>query len=436
MTGPDTQALSQSSKEQVYRRNFPFFLADNILFNVAMSVIGSTTVIPDFVRRLTSSEVLIGLSGSLFTIGNMLPQIFVARYIIRLERKKPWFVGPNIPIRFVILSFAALTVWLGQRRPGLILPAFLACYSIAALGDGVVSVAWADLSGSSLDGRWRARMLGLTTASTGAIMLMVTPLIRVVLSDRGPGFPNNYAALFGVSGALFAVSILPGLFFRELPGGRALMSPPSFRQFLPQLGRVLREDAPYRAFIVVRVLVSLFSMAAPFYIGYATVQLGLSSDVAVPVLLMMQTAGSVAGAITYTWLGATNNLLYLRLALGAACLLPVCALLAGALGPVPLYLGFLMAGLGTSDLLSCLFNWVVGYARPEQRPIYVGMSNTVSGVASLIAPLIGGTVAQKFGYRPLFVISLVMVLGAFFVAARFLRSHKPDDYSSSTAMSA
>jgi hypothetical protein len=46
-----------SDHEPIYRRNFPFFLADSILFNLAMSIIGPTTLIPDFIRHLTSSEI-------------------------------------------------------------------------------------------------------------------------------------------------------------------------------------------------------------------------------------------------------------------------------------------------------------------------------------------------------------------------------------------
>src|SRR3712207_6261515 len=113
--------LSQPDRERVYRRNFPFFLADSILFTLAMAVISATTVIPDFLRRLTDSEILIGLSGSLFTIGFTLPQLFVARYIVRYARKKWWFVGPNILVRPVMLICALLIVWLGGDRPALVL---------------------------------------------------------------------------------------------------------------------------------------------------------------------------------------------------------------------------------------------------------------------------------------------------------------------------
>lgn len=67
-------------------------------------------------RRLTDSEILIGLCGSLFTIGFTLPQLWIARHIVRFARKKWWFVGPNIPVRFVILLFALLVVWLGAGQ--------------------------------------------------------------------------------------------------------------------------------------------------------------------------------------------------------------------------------------------------------------------------------------------------------------------------------
>ena len=423
MTQSVEQGLLPQQNERIYRRNFIYFLADGILFMVAMGIIGQNTVIPDFVRRLTDSEILIGLSGSLFTIGFTLPQLFIARYIVRHARKKWWFVGPNIPVRFVILIFAVIVVWLGADQPGLVLLAFFICYSIAAFGDGLVGVPWADLTGTSLDSRWRARMFGLMSAGTGVIMLLIAPLIGLVLGDTGPQFPDNYAILFGAAGVLFVLSIVPGLFFHELPGGKALDKIPTFGEFLPDLGRVLRDDVPFRAFIITRMFTSLFMMAAPFYIGYATVQLGLSSEVAVPVLLAMQTLGSVAGALAYTWMGAHNNLLYIRLALIGAALLPVCALLAGVMGPLPLYLGFLLSGLSISNLIFGYQNWVVGYANPDQRPIYIGLSNTVAAVMSMIAPIIGGLIAQYVGYEMLFGAALVLTLMALYVTMRYI--HDP-----------
>jgi MFS family permease len=423
MTEIEMQVLSPSlpDTEHVYRKNFFFFLTDGILFTIAMTIIGPTTLIPDFVRTLTKSEILIGLSSSLFDVGWTLPQLFVARYIIRFERKKWWFVAPNIPVRFVMLIFAFVVVILGRERPEAILAAFLICYGIAALGDGVVGVPWADLIGTSLDNRWRARMFGLMSASAGIIMLGLAPIIGIILSDKGPIYPNNYALIFGIAGALFAISILPILFIRELPGGKAVEKIPSLSEFLPSLGHLLRTDVPFRAIIITRMFTTLFAMAGPFYIGFATVKLGLSSTVAVPNLLLMQTIGSVLGALIYTWLGAKNNTLYIRLALAGATFLPISALLATVVGPVPLYAGFLISGITVSNLFLGYQNWVITYAPTDQRPIYAGLFNTVAAVTSLTAPFIAGTIAQSIGYEALFVVAIVMVLSALFVTLRYIR---------------
>jgi MFS family permease len=385
-----------------------------------MNIIGPTTLIPDFIRHLTHSEILIGFSSNLFDLGWLLPQLVIARYIVRFERKKWWFVGPNIPVRFVMLGFAVITVLLGEDRLEAILIAFLICYGIAAVGDGVVSVPWTVLAGTSLDNRWRARVFGLTTACSGLIMLGVSPLIGVLLGSAGPTFPDNYALIFAAAGVLFALSTLPVIFVHELPGGKVAEKILSLGEFLPSLGRVLRTDIPFRAMILARMLTSLFAMASPFYIGFATVQLGLSSTVAVPTLLVMQTIGSIGGALIYTWLGARSNLLFIRLALGMAAFLPVSALLAAVIGPLPLYFGFLVSGLTVGNLFLSYHNWIINYTTPDQRPTYTGLFNTIVAVTSLAAPFMGGTIAQQIGYEALFVVALVMVMAALFVTLRYI----------------
>ncbi|MBX3081630.1 MAG: MFS transporter [Anaerolineae bacterium] len=414
-------SITPAQRERIYRKNFFYFLIDGIFFSVAMGTIGASTVIPDFIRHLTSSEILIGVSSSLFDFGWTLPQLFIARYIVRAARKKWWFVGPNLPVRFVILLFGVAVIMIGKDHPTTILVLFLMAYGIAAVGDGIVGVPWADLIGTSLDNRWRARMLGIMSASAGLIMLLVSPLIGLVLSEQGPGFPNNYALLFIAAGVMFVLSMVSTLFIHELPGGKAVDKIPSLGEFLPSLGRVLRHDTSFRTILSARLLTSLFAMAGPFYIGFATVQLGMSSKDAVPVLLAMQTIGSVLGALVYTWLGARSNLQYIRFALIVAAILPISALVASVVGPFPLYIGFLASGLTVGNLFLSYQNWVITHATPDQRPTYAGLFNTISAVISLAAPFIAGTLAQEIGYEALFVVALLMVLCAFAVTVIYVR---------------
>jgi MFS family permease len=63
---------------------------------------------------------------------------------------------------------------------------------------------------------------------------------------------------------------------------------------------------------------------------------------------------------------------------------------------------------------------VVSYAPPERRPLYAGLFNTLSAGATLAAPLIGGTLAERLGYEPLFAVAWLMGLAALFMTLRYL----------------
>ena len=95
---------------------------------------------------------------------------------------------------------------LGKGRPGAILLAFLMSYGIAGFGDGIVGVPWADLTGTSLDERWRARMFGLMTAVVGIMMLGLAPVIGVPLPLFSYGGSALVSALLGI-GFLMNVSM-------------------------------------------------------------------------------------------------------------------------------------------------------------------------------------------------------------------------------------
>ncbi|MBI5959138.1 MAG: MFS transporter, partial [Chloroflexi bacterium] len=210
------------------------------------------------------------------------------------------------------------------------------------------------------------------------------------------------------------------IFVRELPSGKPAERVPSMREYLPDLSRVLRQDRPYRAVIITRVLASLFTLAGPFYIGFATEQLDLSSDIAVSRLMLMQTVGSVIGSLVFSRYGDRRSLTFIRLSLLTGLLLPILALLASVVGPGPLYLAFLAAGIMNGCLAFSFINWIIMYTTAEQRPIYSGLFNTVSAVGLLVAPLTGGLIVEVLGYEAVFVVALAIMGSALFVSLRYI----------------
>ncbi|MBN1565700.1 MAG: hypothetical protein JXA10_17785, partial [Anaerolineae bacterium] len=330
--------LSSAERASIYRRNFFCFLGDLLLFSIAIQFIDASTVVPDFVRKLTDSEILIAMSSQVFSIGYLMPQLLVARSLTRVAHKKWWFVGPNIPIRFLVLVFAGVIVLLENQHHTWILIAFFVVYGIAALGDGLVGVPWIDLIGSSLDDKRRARLFGWGNALVGVMMLFLAPVAGYILGepinilgwhidlpDLNLSFPHNYALLFAVSGVIFALTIPAGLFIRELPGGKPRLTAPPLREYLPELLTVLREDHSFRAMIIVRVLFAFFAIATPFYIGLATDHLGLSSGTAVRNLLFMKTVGIVSGSLLFARIGDRRTTFIVRFGLGLGMLQPIFA---------------------------------------------------------------------------------------------------------------
>lgn len=419
------QTLTSTELDHIYRRNFLVFLWDFVLFGVAISLIGASTVIPDFVRKLTDRDVVIALSSQMFEVGWLLPQLLVARYLMGVANKKWWFIAPNVPVRTFILIFGVLVVVLGPGRPTAILLAFLVLYGLAGIGDGLVGLPWVDLMGSSLDDKRRARLFGLGNALIGVLMLGLAPLVGVILGDSGPKFPNNYALLFGVAGLLFFITLPIMLLIRELPGGKPSDTIPTLQEYLPNLGRVLRDDGPFRAVIIARVLLAFFTLAGPFYIGFATEEIGMSSDAAVSRLMLMQTLGSVGGSLFFSRYGDRHSLELIRGALAVGLLLPALALVASVVGPAPLYVGFFAFGVMNGCLMFSFINWIIVYTTAEQRPVYSGLFNSVSAVGLLVAPLTGGVVVQNLGYEAAFVIALAMIALALYVALRHIVSPRP-----------
>jgi MFS family permease len=75
-----------------------------------------------------------------------------------------------------------------------------------------------------------------------------------------------------------------------------------------------------------------------------------------------------------------------------------------------LYLSGFVLGIGATKVN--VQPLVYDYAPLERRPTYIGLASTAFGLASVVSPLIGGLVAEAFGYIVLFGGSVVLSIVA------------------------
>ena len=400
-----------------FGRNAAALMTDMAMFQVGMTFIGSATVLPAFVATLTDSEVVVGLASGLTAGAWLLPQLFVASAVSRIPRKKPivmWAAWLSRPILLLI----ALGIWLfAGSRPTLALGITLLGMVCFFLLDAVVSVPWFDLLGKLLPHRRRGRLLGTAQVVGGLGGIAGGMAVRSVLRGGGSlAYPANYALLFAL-GALSLIGSAIGLsFLREPPSKPSQGAVPSVKQVLASLPQIFVRDHAFRRLIIVRVLGSFVSVASAFYVLHATRNLGFAVE-DTGLFVSAQVAGSLCGGLL---MGALQDrygpLTHMRTVIGISVLAPLIALcsqpLSVFLGEGLLYLYlvlFFCLGLYMSNMGWPYFNWVLEYCPEEQRPLYIGMINTLAALV-MLAPTLGGLIVRNISYPAAFLVAAAFAL--------------------------
>jgi MFS family permease len=396
-----------------YRYNLLLLIGDTVFFGLLMAFINNQSVLPDFVGRLTQSEVLVGLIGVLMPLGWMVPQLVVAPRVARSVRKKPWVVLPSMPGRSALFIVAAGIALLGVDNPLPVLVVLFLGYATFAVCDGVSSVGWMDILGLALPDERRGRMFGIGRALSGVIVLFgVSQVVRYILDPQtGPSFPNDYALLFWLAGVCGLISLVLFASLREtwrLPAEAAAPAPR--RVFFAYLGRIVRQDVRFRDFLMARVAYDLGNIAAPFYVRFATESLHIASEDAVSGALQLSTLSSIVFGLLMGWLSERRGS---RVVILLACLgllgQPILALVAGA-GPTwVIFLAFAMSGVAFSAFGPGHLNWIIEHAGDERRAIYFSLSSAFS-IIGVMSPILGGVIADRASYETLFLVALTLAL--------------------------
>jgi MFS family permease len=151
--------------------------------------------------------------------------------------------------------------------------------------------------------------------------------------------------------------------------------------------------------------VALADLALPFYVGHAQDVLNLPARV-IGYFVVAQTVSTVfaslgLAAISERW--GPRHVAQIGGAAGAMA--PLLALLLHISGPgwiAQLYpIIFVALGVINSTFMLGFFNYLIEIAPDDARPAFVGMSNTVLGLMTLV-PILGGWLLNRTSYSVLF----------------------------------
>lgn len=384
------------------RRNFVLFVLDYFAFGVGYGMVGtSSAFIPDFVSQLTSNQGLIGLATGAYYFCWLVPQLFLAQIVNRRTWRKP-FLLPAPFVRLTMIGIAIVLVTVEPHNTQVMLIAFLIGYWAFAIGDSIVTLGWGDMLGSSMPNKLRGTLFGIGQFMVAIGAFGMSQFARWAIGGSGLAFPLNYSLVFAVAGAFFVIGGVGLALLREEQPTLVSAQSPSVREYSAFLGNVLRTDRAFRHFVRTRLLFDLATMSTPFYTIFATGGLGIRSEVLIADTIILIQIGNACGALAMGVLSRRSGSKAVILVAGACLALEAAFALLSylGLGQPALYVTFFLMGVVSGTIYPSYFDWMITHAPPHARPIYIGLTNTLSAVSSL-APVLGGLLLQLTA-RPVF----------------------------------
>jgi MFS family permease len=389
-----------------YSKTFYLGVVNGVLFNMSAALAGGTTVLPTFISNITTSKVLIGLSGTMAMAGWYLPQLVVANYIETVRRKRPLYAWAGL-IRIIAIWIIALSVpLLGTTWAGGFVALFFALYTIYVIAGGVAGIPFMDIVGKEIRADNRGSFFAARLAIGGVAAALMGLYVKQVLASKP--FPESYATLFVAAAAMITIAILAFCFADERDAVVPETRTP-FKKFLLRGPSLLKDVKSYRMFLAWRVLLGVWMMALPFYIIYSGERLGLPEET-VGIFLSVQMVGMIISNLLWGRLSdRIGNKIVLNLTAVVSAAAPLVALLSAAVpalrglvgfGAVFFFVGFAMSGLRLGHN-----NYMLDLAPESERPMYLGFMNTFIAPVMLLSA-IGGVVVELTSYEVLFAVAL------------------------------
>ena len=141
--------------------NFRLFLINGIFTRIGFRLVDSSMVLAAFVKELTGSNVMVGLTSSTVRAGWMWPQLLVSNLLEHRPRKMPFYIF-GVTARIISWMFIlALTLSIGNRNYLLLFICFYALYFAAGSALGISTLPYNDIVAKSIPAQRRARLFSL-----------------------------------------------------------------------------------------------------------------------------------------------------------------------------------------------------------------------------------------------------------------------------------
>lgn len=255
------ESLPEEQKEHVARNGLRLVLASTLQSSGDQAVKAST-VLPWLFHALGVPPALTGLLVPIRESGSMLPQAFMTPFILRFRQRK-WVFVVGALIQAAAAAVMAGTAAFGEGlAAGLVI---LVALTVFSLGRSLGSITSKDVQGRTVPKGERGQINGLSTTASGFIVITLGVATRYFGGDDLSA--GQIAWLLGGGAVLWVAVAAVYARIREpipddAPAGQS-------ENWLTAMVRLLREDRPFRNFVLVRSLLLVSALSPPFIVSMA-----------------------------------------------------------------------------------------------------------------------------------------------------------------------
>lgn len=402
------------------KRNFTLGLVNGGLFIFAEALMSIDTVLTWFVQQLGGSNFLIGLVGPMRDAGWFLPQLFVSHPLQRKPFKLPLYRRAAAVRVVAWLVWTVATFVLAAHYPALLL-VFLVAYAVNSLASGFAGLPFMEVVAKTIPVTRRGAYFGGRMFVGGLLGLLASVLISLILSAQSSlPFPQNVGVLFALSWVAALIGLTAFGMVKEPPSD-VLDDGATFTAHLQRAARLPRQNRNLRYLLIARVVILLSYVAGPFYSIYSIDVLHAPVSI---IGLYLGVRTIMALLINPVWSRLSDrhgNKLVMQLATATGVLMiawaafaPIAArqltvsasTIAYLFVPVFALMGIYETGIGIGAV-----NLTLEVAPAHDRAIYIGLTNTVLGIA-YISTAVSGLIVDLFGYEGVFILGFLLLLVA------------------------
>ncbi|OXY83322.1 MFS transporter [Oceanimonas doudoroffii] len=372
---------------------------------LAELLVNAKTVLPWLFQAVGAPVWLIGWLVPIRESGSMLPQLLLGAWVRHMPvRKGAWLWGAGLQAGCLVLMALTALLFSGWLAGVLLLGGL----ALMSLSRGLCSIAAKDVLGKTIPKNGRGRVTGTGASLAGGLGL----LFGLMLGWLGELPLWGYVLILLAAAAVWVLGMLCYRRIEEQPGATE-GGVNGWRHALHSL-QLVRDDADFRRFLLVRTLLLSTALVTPYYVLLAQDHDGAARVLGS--LVIAQGLAQFASSWVWGWLADLSSRRVLQLAGAIAALLGLAVWLhLGVLGGTP-FAGYFagvvfVLSLAHAGVRVGRKTYLVDLAGGNRRTDYVAVSNTLMGVLLLLAGALSMLLALLSGLAVILVFSLLALLG-------------------------